>query len=120
MEPVKSVERGRFAVPTGEDSVSPQPWQMCRPVTWRHRSETAACTAMPPPSATLSELKSSSLNPGVLSSALNSVLTPVMKVNFTFDSSLTKPGMSRGFVISTLLPPTRVNTSMFVVSAKMW
>ena len=43
-----------------------------------------------------------------------------MKVNFTFDSSLTKPGMSRGFVISTFLPPTRMNTSMFVVSAKMW
>ena len=53
MEPVKSVERGRFAVPTGEVSVSPQPWQMCRPVTLRQRSETAACTAMPPPSATL-------------------------------------------------------------------
>ena len=106
-------------MPTGEDSVSPQPWQMCRPVTLRHFSDTAACTAMPPPSATFSELKSSLSKPGVFSSALKSVLTPVMKVNFTFASSLTKPGMSRGFVISTLLPPTCVNTSMFVVSAKM-
>ena len=74
---------------------------------------------MPPPSATFSELKSSWSKPGVFSSPLNSVLTPVMNVKRTRDSSLTKPAMSRGFVISTFSPPTRLNTSMFEVSAKM-
>ncbi len=110
---------GRFAVPTGEVSVSPQPWQMCRPVTWRQRSDTAACTAMPPPSATFKEEKSSLSKPGVCSSPLNSVFTPVMKVKRTLASSATNPAMSRGLVISTLCPPVLVNTSRFEVSAKM-
>ena len=79
---------------------------MSRPVNCRQRSDTAACTAMPPPRAIFSELKSSWSKPGVFSSPLNSVLTPVMKENFTLDSSSTKAFMLRGSVISTFMPPT--------------
>ncbi len=107
-------------MPTGDVSVSPQPWQMWRPVSAFQRFETAPCTAMPPPSAIFNELKSSRSKPGVFSSVLNSVLTPVMNVKRTFDISSTKAGMSRGFVIRTFWPPTYVNTRQFVVRAKMW
>ncbi len=59
-------------------------------------------------------------NPGSLSSALNSVLTPVMAVNLCDLSSLTNPGMSRGLVISTFSAPSDMNTRQFAVREKMW
>ena len=57
-------------------------------------------------------------NPGAPSSALNSVLTPVIAVNGVLASSATRPAMSRGFVISTFVPPSLRKTSRFAVSAK--
>src|SRR3546814_13627287 len=64
------------------------------PVTFFQRSATARCTAMPPPSVRRRCEKSIFSKPGVLSRPLNSVLTPVIAVNGTFDNSLTKPGRS--------------------------
>ena len=66
-----------------------------------------------------SALKSSSANPGVFSSALNSVFTPLMKLKRQERSSLTNAGKSRGLAISTLCAPNLTNTSKFPVSAKM-
>ena len=71
---------------------------------------------MPPPTASFSVPALISLIPGALSSALNRVLTPVMTVNGTFFSSLTKPGMSRGFVIRTLCAPSFMKVSRLAVS----
>lgn len=68
-------------------------------MTFFQRSATARCTAMPPPRVNLTEEKSISSKPGVLSRPLNSVLTPVMAVKRVPLSSLTKPFMSRGLVI---------------------
>ncbi|MNT49726.1 hypothetical protein D3C72_1865980 [compost metagenome] len=48
------------------------------------------------------------------------MLTPVIAVTLYFFSSLMKPGMSRGLVISTLRAPSSVNTIRFAVSEKMW
>ena len=74
---------------------------------------------MPPPTASFRLEKSSLAKSGWLSSALNSVLTPVMMVYLCLASSLTKPGMSRGLVISTFSPPTTIITRQFTVSEKM-
>ena len=68
----------------GEVSVRPQACVRTLPVTSFQRLATASCTAMPPPSVTRSSLKSTLSNPGVFSSALNSVFTPLMKVNLYF------------------------------------
>jgi hypothetical protein len=51
--------------------------------------------------------------------ALNSVLTPVMVVNGYLPISLTKPGMSRGLVISRLVAPILKKVRQFAVRAKM-
>ena len=48
------------------------------------------------------------------------MFTPVITVNVCLASSLTKPGMSRGLVISTLQPPIFMKVRQFPVSAKMW
>ena len=87
------------------------------PVTCFQRSATAFCTAMPPPSASFRWEKSSLAKSGLLSSALKSVLTPVIMV-YLCSSSFTKPGMSRGLVISTFSPPTKVITRQFTVSER--
>ena len=62
----------------GDVSVRPQACVSTCPVTFFQRSATAFCTAIPPPSVTLSELKSTSSKPGVFSSALNNVFTPLI------------------------------------------
>src|SRR5438270_650930 len=64
----------------GEVSVRPHACVRVLPVTSFQRCATLACTAMPPPRVTFKRLKSSLSNPGACSSALNSVLTPLMKV----------------------------------------
>ena len=53
-------------------------------------------------------------------SPLNSVFTPVITVNRTPLRILTKPGMSRGLVISTFSAPKRMYSRPFTASAKMW
>ncbi len=83
MEPLKSSPTG-LAVATGEVSVNPQPWVTTQPVTSFQRAATTACTAMPPAKVTRSAPKSTDSNPGVCSSALSSVLTPLMKLNLYF------------------------------------
>ena len=57
-----------------------------------------------------------SANPGALSSALYSVLTPIIAVNGACVSSLMKAGMSRGLVIRMMCAPIFMNTR-FEVSA---
>ncbi len=89
------------------------------PVTCCQRSATGFCTAAPPPTTTLSAEKSSWANPGVFSRPLNSVLTPVIVVNFQLPISLTRAGRSRGLVISTLRLPHFMNDSV-EVRQKMW
>jgi len=89
------------------------------PVICFHRSATAFCTAMPPPTALFSSEKSSLAKSGLCISALNSVLTPVMMLNLCFASSFTKPGMSRGLVMRMLQPPTFSISRQFTVSEKM-
>ena len=74
---------------------------------------------MPPPSVMRSCLKSSLANSGLLSSALNSVFTPVIAVNLNLPISFTKPGMSRGFGIRMFSPPIDMKTRQFAVSEKM-
>ncbi len=74
---------------------------------------------MPPPTTTRSELKSMSPNPGVLRSPANIVFTPVSRLNRYFDISFTKPGMSRGFVISTFSPPCAMPSRQFPCNEKM-
>ena len=60
-----------------------------------------------PQSVMRSALKSTVSKPGVCSRALNSVLTPLMKLNLYFFSSATNALKSRGFVINTLRAPKR-------------
>ena len=74
---------------------------------------------MPPPSVRRSDEKSSLAKSALLSSALKSVLTPVNVVKRCLLISLTKAGMSRGFVISTFSAPSVMNTRQFAVSEKM-
>jgi hypothetical protein len=75
---------------------------------------------MPPPNDTRNALKSTVSNPGVCNNALNSVLTPLMKLNLYFLSSATNAGKSRGLVMSTLRAPNGKKPRQFAVSAKMW
>ncbi|MNT12173.1 hypothetical protein D3C72_1470930 [compost metagenome] len=91
-----------------------------QPVLSSHFLATASCTAMPPPLATRRPEKSTLLISGLLISALYSVLTAGNMLNLYFCSSLMKPGMSRGFGISTLVPPLRMPSRQQTVSAKMW
>ena len=96
-----------LAVAIGEVSVSPHPCVTMQPVTSFQRAATTPCSAMPPAKVTRRALKSTVSKPGVCSNALNSVLTPLMKLNLYFFSSATKALKSRGFVISTLRAPKR-------------
>ena len=69
--------------------------------------------------AKASLLKSSSAKPGALSSALNSVLTPVMVVTWARRMVRMSPLMSRGSGTSTLKPPISTKANRFAVSEKM-
>ena len=89
------------------------------PVTCFQVSATAFCTAIPPPRLTRSRLKSSRSKPGVCSSALKSVFTPLKNVKPCCASSRTKPAKSRGLAISRLQPPVFMKNSAWL-SAKMW
>ena len=108
IDPLKSTPMGLMHA-AGDVSVSPQACVRTLPVTFFQRAATTACTAMPPPSEMRSAEKSSESKPGVCSSALNSVLTPLMKKNLYFLSSATNAGKSRGLVIKTLCAPRRRN-----------
>src|SRR5712664_1206017 len=81
-----------LAVTIGEVSVSPQPWAMLQPVTSFHRAATTGSKAIPPAKGARNALKSTLANPGVCSNALNSVLTPLMKLNLYRFNSATNPG----------------------------
>ena len=78
---------------------------------------------MPPATASLSAPRfavRTASKPGASSSALNSVLTPVMTLNRVRVSSATNRDISRGFVISTFLPPSLTKTNRFAVRANTW
>ena len=88
IEPLKS-SPGRLMHAAGEVSVRPQACVSTLPVTAFQRSATARCTAMPPPRLTRRRLKSRLSKPGVCSSALNRVFTPLKNVKRCFASSAT-------------------------------
>src|ERR1700724_343368 len=108
-----------LAVTMGEVSVNPQPWATLLPVTSFQRAATTGCNAMPPANVARKALKSTVSKPGVCSNALNSVFTPLMKLNLYFFNSATNPGKSRGFVIKTLRAPNGRNARQLLVRAKM-
>ena len=118
IDPLKSRSMGLMHA-AGEVSVNPHAWVRMLPVTFFQRSATTPCTAMPPPSVILSAEKSSDSKPGVCSSALKRVFTPLMKKNLYFLSSATNAGKSRGFAISTFSAPRRANSRQFAVNEKM-
>ena len=66
-----------------------------------------------------SPLKSSVANSGVLFSALNSVLTPVMVVTRAARMVRISPLRSRGSGTNTLRPPISAKASRFAVSEKI-
>ena len=73
--------------------------------------------AIPPAAHSFTCVSGTAVNPGAFSSALYSVLTPIIAVNGDFRSVATKAGMSRGLVISRMCAPIFMNTR-FTVSAK--
>ncbi|MNN79497.1 hypothetical protein D3C81_1961500 [compost metagenome] len=81
------------------------------------RSAVAATSAVPPELVTLRLEKSRSLNSGCSISATNRVLRPSSAEKRHFFSSLTKPPMSRGLVISTLWLPVTIMHMQFAVKA---
>src|SRR3546814_7194532 len=85
------------------------------PVTFFQRSATARCTAMPPPSVRRRCEKSIFSKPGVLSRPLNSVLTPVIAVNGTFDNSLTKRSEEHTSELQSLM---RISYAVFCLKKK--
>src|ERR1700736_1269532 len=109
-----------LAVTMGDVSVNPQPWATLLPVASFQRFATADCSAIPPAKVARKALKSTLSKPGVCSNALNSVFTPLIKLNLYFFNSATNPGKSRGFVIKTLRAPKGMNARQLLVSAKMW
>ncbi len=118
IEPLKSTPMGLMQA-AGDVSVNPHACVRILPVTFFQRAATTACTAIPPPSEMRNALKSTDSKPGVCSSALNSVFTPLMKKNLYFLSSATKAGKSRGLVIRMLCAPRRTNSRQLAVSEKM-
>ncbi|MCY1369069.1 hypothetical protein D9M69_560870 [compost metagenome] len=92
---------------------------MGQPVFSSQSLATAACTAMPPPTETFRFFQLTVLKSGWFASPLNSVLTAGKLWMVCFDSSLSTPGMSRGFGIRISLPPVRMLSIMPTVNAKM-
>src|SRR5579864_7695041 len=81
IDPLYSAPSNGLIVAAGDVSVSPYASTSGTPVTAFQRLATASCTAIPPPSASRNDVKSTLRNLGWLRSALNSVLTPVVAVN---------------------------------------
>ncbi|MDT4861744.1 hypothetical protein FQZ97_963600 [compost metagenome] len=73
-----------------------------------HCSAVALTSAVPPELVSLRPEKSRFLNSGWLIRATNRVLRPRKPVKRHLPSSLMKPGMSRGLVISTLRLPLTI------------
>ena len=119
IEPLYAGRSSGLIVAAGDVSVSPYASISGQPVTSFHLIATASCTAMPPPSVIRNAEKSSFAKSALLTSALNSVLTPVNAVNLWRAISFTKPGMSRGLGISTFSAPSVMNMRQFAVSEKM-
>jgi len=76
----------RVGVATGEVSVNPHPCVITQPVVFFSAPATTPWSAMPP-RRILEGTKSTASKPGVLSNPLNSVLTPLMKLNLYSDSA---------------------------------
>ncbi len=89
-----------------------------QPVIANHFFATASCTAMPPPLETARPEKSSLAKSGLLTSALNSVLTAGNVLNRYLPISFTRPGMSRALGMSTHIPPSRIARNATETSAK--
>ena len=106
-----------LALTTGEVSVRPYPSVTVTPVRLFQRSATDDTSAVPPELVPLSAEKSIFLNSGCDISATNRVFSPRKPVNRHFCSSLTKPLMSRGLVISTLWLPVTIMHMQFTVNA---
>ena len=75
------------------------------PVSSFQRSPTACCKAMPPATKSLLGPKSILAKSAWFINALKSVFRPVNIVKRQLRMTLTKAGMSRGFVIKTSLEP---------------
>ena len=84
----------------------PKPSLMSRPVSAFHFAEVLPRMAEPPPPAMRSPLKSTSLIRGCISSPTNKVFTPVITVQRAFDSTPTKPSMSRASGTSQFCAPS--------------
>ena len=90
------------------------------PVTSFQRSATACCTAMPPPSVISQRREVELRELRVVEQRVEQrVDAGERREPVACRISLTKPGMSRGFVISTFSPPSVMNTRQFAVSEKM-
>ena len=89
-----------------------------QPVMANHFFATASCTAMPPPLDTASPEKSSLAKSGLLTSALNSVLTAGNVLKRYLPISFTRPGMSRGLGMRMQTPPSRNARKATETSAK--
>ena len=83
------------------------------------RSATGACTAIPPPNAILSSLKSTPAKAGAFRSALKSVLTALKNVKGYLFISAMSVGISRGLTMSMFRHPKQRNRRQFVVRAKI-
>ncbi|MNC72109.1 hypothetical protein D3C75_1231200 [compost metagenome] len=90
---------------------------MRQPVRLSQRSAVAVTKAVPPELVTFNAEKSRFLNSGWFINATNKVFRPSNPENFHFFSSLMKPGMSRGLVISTLWLPVTIMHMQLAVKA---
>ncbi|MMZ68749.1 hypothetical protein D1872_314730 [compost metagenome] len=90
---------------------------MRQPVSSSQRSAVALTSAVPPELVTFSAEKSSWRKPGWSISATNSVFRPSKAEKRHLPSSLMKPEISRGLVISTLWLPVTIMHMQFAVKA---
>jgi len=97
----------------------PQPSTMAHPVTFCHSLAVPSEAAIPPACETHREEKSSALNSGFCSSALNKVLTAGIKWKGRRFRTATNLGISRGLGISVNCEPQRIDKK-HRVSAKIW
>lgn len=88
-----------------------------QPVICCQRSAVALTSAVPPELVSLRLEKSRCLNSGCSISATNNVFSPSNAEKRQFFSSLMKPPMSRGLVISTLWLPVTIMHMQFAVKA---
>ncbi|MCY1218119.1 hypothetical protein D9M72_300540 [compost metagenome] len=118
MVPVNFVFDTGLLVPIAQVSLMPQPSIIGQPVASNHLRAVPSEAAMPPACDTNSVEKSTVLNSGCISSALNKVFTAGSMWKGRFFSTATNLLKSRGFGISVMCEPWRI-TSRHSVSAKM-